>query len=66
VQPGIKPSFRTEIGFLSDRLEAFIKFGDVKLLIMSNNTAADIYEHKSLTLKEFTKKVDVPILVVPE
>ena len=66
VQPGIKLSFRTEIGFLSDRLEAFIKLGQAKMLIVSNNTAADIYEHKNLTLKDFIKKVDVPVLVVPE
>ncbi len=65
-QSGIKPFFRTEIGFLSDRIESFVKSGKVRMLILGNNAATDIYEHKGLTLKEFIKKVDVPVLVIPE
>lgn len=63
---GIQPSFRTEIGFLSDRVESFIKAGKVNLLVVGNSTAATIYEHKGLTLKEFVKKINVPVLVIPE
>jgi len=66
VEHGIKPSFRTEIGFLSDRVESFVKTGKVKLIVVSNETASNIYEHKGLTLKEFVKKINIPVLVIPE
>jgi hypothetical protein len=65
-QSAIKLSFRAEIGFLSDRIESFVKTEKVKYLVIGNETTNTINEQKGLSLKEFVDKVGVPVLVVPD
>lgn len=66
-QPTIKQSFRAEIGFLSDRIESYIKAEKkVKYLVIGNETVSSIYEQKGLSLKEFIDRIGVPVVVVPE
>lgn len=64
-QPAIKLSFRSEIGFLSDRVESFVKTQKVKFLVISNETASALYEQKGLTVTEFVDKTGVPLVIVP-
>ena len=64
-QPAMKLSFRSEIGFLTDRIESFLKSEKVKYLVISNETAATIHEQKGLTINEFIDKVKIPVMVVP-
>lgn len=64
-QPSVKQSFRAEIGFLSDRIESFLKTEKVKYLVVGTETVAAIHEQKGLSLKEFIDKIRVPALVVP-
>ena len=65
-QPSIKQSFRAEIGFLSDRIESYIKAEKkVKFLVIGNETVSTIYEQKGLSLKEFIDRIGVPVIVVP-
>jgi hypothetical protein len=64
-QPAVKQCFRAEIGFLSDRIESFLKTEKVKYLVVGTETVATIYDQKGLTIKEFIDKIQVPALVIP-
>ena len=64
-QPAIKLSFRSEIGFLSDRIESFLKAEKVKFLVIGNETATSLYEQKGLTVTEFIDKVGVQVVIIP-
>ena len=57
--------FRTEIGFLSDRVEDFTKRNTVDLIVMGQNLARTINEHRGMTFEHFLDTVNLPVLVVP-
>jgi nucleotide-binding universal stress UspA family protein len=58
--------FRSEIGFLSDRIEVFLKKNKVDIIVMSQNLAHNINEHNGLTFEHFLDTTKIPVLVVPE
>jgi nucleotide-binding universal stress UspA family protein len=58
--------FHSEIGFLSDRIEAYLKSNAVDMIVMSQNLAHSINEHKGLTFEHFLDSTKIPVLVVPE
>ncbi len=58
--------FRAEIGFISDRIEVYMKRNPVGLVVMGQNLANSINEHKGLALENFLRKMKVPVLIVPD
>ncbi len=58
--------FRSEIGFLSDRIEVYLKKHAVDVIVMSQSLAHNINEHKGLTFEHFLDSTKIPVLVVPE
>ena len=57
--------FRSEIGFLTDRIDDYLQKSEVGMLIMSQDMADSINEHKGLTLQHFLHSLKVPLLIVP-
>jgi nucleotide-binding universal stress UspA family protein len=66
VQGNVKFEFRSEIGFLSDRIEAYIEKNDVGVIVIGHEMANAMNEHKGMSLQQFIKNLKVPILIVPE
>lgn len=58
-------SFITEIGFFSDNIENFIRKNPSTLVVLSENLANGIYDHKGQTLITFLKQLKAPLLIVP-
>lgn len=58
--------FRAEIGFISDRIEVYMKRNPVGLVVLGQNLANSINEHKGLPLENFLQTMKVPVLIVPE
>lgn len=61
----ISYEFRSEIGFLSDRLESYIRKNDVNLLIIGQQLAQSNAEIKKTGIENFLDKLQIPVLVVP-
>jgi hypothetical protein len=62
---GAQKSFITEIGFYSDNIENFIRKNPSTVVVLSEDLAESIYDHKGETLIDFLKGLHVPLLVVP-
>lgn len=62
----VKYEFRSEIGFLSDRIEAYIEKNDVGVIVIGHEMANTMNDHRSMTLQQFIHNIKVPILIVPE
>ena len=62
---GAQKSFITEIGFYSDNIENFIRKNPSTIIVLSEDLAESIYDHKGETLIDFLKGLHVPLLVVP-
>lgn len=58
-------SFITEIGFYSDNIENFTRKNPLSLVVMSEEMAHTVYEHKGQSLLTFMKSIHVPLLIVP-
>lgn len=58
--------FRAEVGFLSDRVEAFLRQHPVQLLVMGEKMALERNESGFNNLQELFKRIPTPVLVVPE
>jgi hypothetical protein len=58
--------FRAEVGFLSDRVEAFLRQHTVLLVAMGEKMALERNESGLNNLQELMKRIPVPVLVVPE
>ncbi len=58
--------FRAEVGFLSDRVEAFFKQYPVLFVVMGEKMALERNESGSSSLQELMKRIPVPVLVVPD
>lgn len=61
----VKYEFRSEIGFLSDRIEAYVKKNDVGVIVIGHEMANSMNDHKGLSLQQFISNIKVPILIVP-
>ena len=64
--PGVSYEFRTEIGFLSDRIENFTRKNQVGMIVIGQQLAENINEHKGLSLHDFISGVKLPVVLVPE
>jgi hypothetical protein len=62
----VKYEFRSEIGFLSDRIEAYLEKNDVGVIVIGQEMANAMNDHKGMSLKQFINNTKVPILIVPE
>ena len=62
---GAQKSFITEIGFYSDNIENFIRKNPSTVIVLSEELAESIYDHKGATLVDFLKGLHAPLLVVP-
>jgi nucleotide-binding universal stress UspA family protein len=58
-------SFILEIGFYSDNIENFVRKNPSTLVVLSEELANAIYDHKGQTLLHFLKTLNVPLLIVP-
>jgi len=58
--------FRSEIGFLTDRIDDYLHKSEVGMLVMSQDMADSINEHKGLSLQHFIHSLKVPLLIVPQ
>lgn len=58
----IEFDFRSEVGFLNDRIQEHLHDGDIKLIVMGMNLAAEGGE----ALNELVQHLKVPLVVVPE
>jgi nucleotide-binding universal stress UspA family protein len=62
----VKYEFRSEIGFLSDRIEAYVEKNDVGVIVIGHEMANAMNDHKGMSLQQFINTIKVPILIVPE
>ena len=62
----VKYEFRSEIGFLSDRIEVCVQQTKIKMVVISQVMASSINDHKGLLLPDFIKSIKVPLLIMPE
>jgi hypothetical protein len=58
--------FRSEIGFLSDRISSFVNDDPPQLVVMGQALIQSMNEQKGLLLNEFIKKLHTPVVIVPE
>jgi hypothetical protein len=61
----VKYEFRPEIGFLSDRLEVYGEQNKIGVIVICQEMAATINEHKGQSLQDFVKAMKTPLLIVP-
>jgi hypothetical protein len=59
-------TFVAEIGFFSDTIENYIRKNAGTLVVVSENMAQSIYDHKGQSLPHFLKGLQVPLLIVPD
>jgi hypothetical protein len=57
---------RTEVGFVSDRVEAFLQHCTVSMLVIDEHVAFDANEWGTAGLHEFMHRTGIPVLIVPE
>lgn len=57
--------FRTEIGFFSDRIEAYLKSSLVDTLVINRGLADSMYETKEETIAHFNSTNKVAVLIIP-
>ncbi len=62
----ISYEFRAEVGFLSDRLESYIRKNEVDLLVIGQQLAQNNEEVKKAGIENFLDKLKIPVLVVPQ
>lgn len=66
VSDSVKYEFRCEIGFLTDRIEAFTEKSDVGMIVLSQDLADSINDHKELSFQHFISAAKTPLLIVPK
>lgn len=57
--------FRSEIGFLTDRIEVYSAQNKIGLIVMSQDMISSIDEHKGISMKDFMRSLKIPLLIVP-
>jgi hypothetical protein len=62
----VKYELRSEIGFLSDRLEVYSEQKKIGLIVLSQDMAASINEHKGQSLQDFVRALKIPLLITPK
>jgi hypothetical protein len=57
--------FRSEIGFLTDRLEVYDAQNKIGLMVMSQDMINSIDEQKGISMRDFVRTIKTPLLIVP-
>jgi Universal stress protein family len=65
INSSVRYEFRSEIGFLSDRIEAFIKKNEVELVVLGQDMVNSINEHKGTSLELNIQTEKIPLVIVP-
>jgi nucleotide-binding universal stress UspA family protein len=60
-EQGITYDFKSEVGFVSDRIEEHAKKSSLKVLVMNKNNRAQAHEN----LEEIVENIHVPLFLVP-
>lgn len=60
----IQYEFKTEIGFLADRVESFARKKNVDLVVLSEEQAHSINDQRDRTLKEILEELKIKHLIV--
>lgn len=58
--------FIPEIGFASDRINFHVAKGSAEAIVMGKEHVKTIAKEKGMSIEEFTKKITVPVILVPE
>ncbi|HRJ30401.1 MAG TPA: universal stress protein [Cyclobacteriaceae bacterium] len=58
--------FITEIGFLSDRIEFYIRRNKVEAVILCEKLAESINEQQEQSLESFITSLKIPVVIIPE
>lgn len=65
IKSSVSYEFRPEIGFLSDRIDAFIANHDVELLVIGQELVDTINKHKGFSLEQHIDPDRIPLVIVP-
>jgi nucleotide-binding universal stress UspA family protein len=58
--------FQTEIGFVADRIRTYVNEKAAGMVVIGENQANNIDEHRALTVREFISNMKLPFLIIPE
>lgn len=58
--------FITEIGFMADRIDYYARSHRVSCVVLGQQLAITMNEHKGLTFNHFLNAIKIPVLIVPE
>jgi nucleotide-binding universal stress UspA family protein len=58
--------FITEIGFMADNLESYIRKNPIAMLVLCHSMYLSLNDHKGPTFEKFLNSVNVPLLIVPD
>ncbi|MBL7856787.1 MAG: universal stress protein [Cyclobacteriaceae bacterium] len=61
----VSRGFITEIGFMSDNIERFVRKNPISMLVLSRSMCSNLNDHKGISLEEFIGSINVPLLIVP-
>lgn len=61
----VRASFITEIGFFSDNIEKFVRKNPSAVVVLGEQLARELYDHKAPPLLSFLNTVQVPLFIVP-
>lgn len=65
IKDSIKFDFRSEIGFLTDRLDVYSKQNKVSFIVMSRDMVTALNEQKGISTQEFLTSLKTPVVIVP-
>lgn len=65
-KPHVPVEFITEIGFMADRIEYYVRNNKVSCVVISQQLAIAMNDHKGLTFNHFLNAIKIPVLIVPE
>jgi len=58
--------FITEIGFMADRIEYYVRSNKISCVVIGQQLAVAMNEHKGLTFNHFLNTIKIPVLIVPD
>lgn len=58
--------FITEIGFMADNLESYIRKNPIAMLVIGHSMYLSLNDQRGATFEKFLNTVNVPLLIVPD
>ncbi len=58
----ISYDFRSEVGFLTDRIQEHIRRSNIKMLVVNK----DLAEANREAMNELTHQLEIPVIIVPQ